>query len=133
VDPDVVAAYGLRGRAGYLAVSLDAIAASPRRGRQAREVSRFPASDFDLAFAVAEGVAAGDVLSTLASAGGERLEGVTLFDVYRGEQVGAGRRSLAFRLRLRAPDRTLGEEELAEVRRRAVVAVGEAHGGELRG
>ncbi|MGH9056588.1 MAG: phenylalanine--tRNA ligase subunit beta [Acidimicrobiales bacterium] len=133
VDPEVLAAYGLQQRVGYLAVSLDAVATFPRRGWQAHDVSRFPASDFDLAFAVGDEVAAGEVLSTLAAAGGELLEGATLFDVYRGEQVGPGRRSLAFRLRLRAADRTLGEEELAEVRRRAVAAVSEAHGGELRG
>jgi phenylalanyl-tRNA synthetase beta chain len=132
VDPDVGQAYGLRHRLGYLTVSMDALLAEPRQSRQAREVSRFPASDMDLAFLVPEPVAAGAVRATLQAAGGELLEAVWLFDVYRGEQVGRGRRSLAFRLRFRALDRTLGDTELAVVRQRAIDAVVAAHGAELR-
>jgi len=77
-------------------------------------------------------VPAAAVRATLRKAGGELLESVWLFDVYRGERLGAGRRSLAFRLRFRALDHTLGESELAGARQRAVEAVGAAHGGELR-
>jgi len=133
VDPDVVAAYGLTGRVGYMVASLDALADEPRRPRRAREVSRYPASDVDLAFVVSDSVPAIDVRATLQRAGGELLESTVLFDVYRGIQSGAGRRSLAFRLRYRAADRTLGEAELAAVRQSAIDAVTADHGGELRG
>jgi phenylalanyl-tRNA synthetase beta chain len=95
-------------------------------------VSRYPASDVDLAFVVAETVPAGAVHATLRQAGGEVLESATLFDVYRGAQWGTGRRSLAFRLRYRAADRTLDEAELASARQRAIDAVTASHGGELR-
>ena len=132
VDADVVAAYGLSGRVGYLEVSLDALATEPRRPRRARDVSRYPASDVDLAFLVDDPVPAAAVQATLRRSGGDLIESVILFDVYRGAQVGAGRRSLAFRLRYRAADHTLGESELGTARQRAIDAVGAEHGAELR-
>ncbi len=132
VHPDVAAAYGLRHRVGYLTLDVDALLAQPRRALQARDVSRFPASDMDLAFVVADTVPAAAVGATLRRASGDLLESVALFDVYRDERLGAGRRSLAFRLRFRALDHTLEETELAAARQRAIEAVEAAHGGELR-
>jgi phenylalanyl-tRNA synthetase beta chain len=132
VDAEVVAAYGLSGRVGYMEVSLDALAVEARRPRRARDVSRYPASDIDLAFLVDDAVPATAVQATLRRAGGDLIESVTLFDVYRGAQVRAGRRSLAFRLRYRAADHTLGESELGTARQRAIDAVGAEHGAELR-
>ncbi len=127
VDPEVAEAYGLRMRLGYLTLSVDALLAEPRRPWQAHEVSRFPASDIDLAFAVPDAVPAAAVQRTLATAGGGLLERVWLFDVYRSQQLGPGRRSLAFRLRFRAPDRTLDEANLAALRQQAIDAVVAAH------
>jgi phenylalanyl-tRNA synthetase beta chain len=132
VDPGVVTAYGLSGRVGYLEVSLDILAIEPRRARRARDVSRYPASDLDLAFLVDDAIPATAVQATLRRAGGDLIETVTLFDVYRGAQVGAGQRSLAFRLRYRAADRTLSDAELVTARQRAIDAVGAEHGAELR-
>jgi phenylalanyl-tRNA synthetase beta chain len=132
VDPAVVEAYGLRPRVGYLTLSVDALLDEPRRPRQAQDVSKFPASDMDLAFVVDDGVPAAAVRGTLLETGGDLLESVGLFDVYRGGQVGEGRRSLAYRLRFRAPDRTLDDNELAAVRRRLIDAVVATHGAELR-
>jgi phenylalanyl-tRNA synthetase beta chain len=132
VDPDVVEAYGLRQRVGYLTLSVDALLSEPRRAMQARDVSKFPASDMDLAFVVPNAVPAGAVRATLGDALGDLLESVWLFDVYRGERLGSDRRSLAFRLQLRAPDRTLADAELAEARQLAIDAIKTAHGGELR-
>jgi phenylalanyl-tRNA synthetase beta chain len=70
------------------------------------------------------------VEATTAAAAGELLESVHLFDVYRG--VGEGRRSLAYRLRFRSPDRTLTDAEVAGARTAVIDAVAAAHGGELR-
>jgi phenylalanyl-tRNA synthetase beta chain len=131
VDPAVTASFGLTGRVGYLAASLDALADEPRRPSRALEVSRYPASDVDLAFVVPDDVPASAVRATLVAAGRDQIEGVVLFDVYRG--VGSGRRSLAFRLRFRSHDHTLSEVELAALRQSAIDAVTSAHGGELRG
>jgi phenylalanyl-tRNA synthetase beta chain len=130
VDPVVAGAFGIESRIGYLTVSLDALSTEPRRPRQAWDVSRYPAADIDLAFVVRDDIPAASVYETLRAAGADVLESLTLFDVYRG--VGAGRRSLAFRLRFRAADRTLDEAELASLRQAAVDAVVERHGADLR-
>jgi phenylalanyl-tRNA synthetase beta chain len=73
------------------------------------------------------------VLQAVRSAGGALLVGAEVFDVYRGEQVGAGRTSLALRLEFRAPDRTLTDDEVEQRRERIVAALREQLGGELRG
>ncbi len=133
VDPDVVGRSGLAGRVGWLSVSLDAVVALPTRPLAATPVSRFPASDIDLAFLVDDAVPAGTVLGTLAGSGEGLLESIELWDVYRGDPVPPGRRSLTFRLRFRAADRTLGEAELAAARATAIEAAERTHGAELRG
>ncbi len=74
----------------------------------------------DVALVVDESVPAGDVEAALREGAGELLESVRLFDVYTGEQVGAGKKSLAFALRFRAPDRTLTEAETGAARDAAV-------------
>jgi phenylalanyl-tRNA synthetase beta chain len=61
------------------------------------------------------------------------VAGVTLFDVYRGDQVGTGRRSLAWTIRFQAPDRTLTDDDVAAARSRLVHAVETVHHGSLRG
>ena len=132
VDPEVLTAYGISGRVGFLSVSLDRVAEHPRRSRQARPVSRFPASDIDLAFVLDEGVPAVEVQQCLRESAGEVLEDVWLFDVFRGAQIGEGNKSLAFRLRFRAPDRTLDEEELSHLRSQAIDAVVSAFKATLR-
>ncbi len=133
VDPSAVAAYGLTGRIGVVAVELEPVVAAPRRDSQARPISRFPSSDFDLAFAVDEGVPAADVAGTLRAAGGELAESVALFDVYRGPAIADGRRSLAYRVRLRALDHTLTDAEVVAVREPMIDAVVRGHSAELRG
>ena len=69
---------------------------------------------------------------TLSKAGGDLLQSVELFDVFRSEQLGEGRRSIAYRLRLQAADRTLTDAEVAEVRQRCIDAVAKSNGGQLR-
>ena len=95
-------------------------------------MSRFPASDIDLAFVVADDVAAAAVAATLEAASGGLLEDMWLFDVYRSDRLGADRRSLAFRLRCRATDHTLDDGELSSLRQACVDAVVTAHDGGLR-
>ena len=77
-------------------------------------------------------MAAGDVTSTMREAGAPLLESVELVDVYRGAQVGDGRKSLAFRLTFRAPDRTLTAAEADAARDAIAGAVAERHGGDVR-
>lgn len=132
IDPAVVAALDLGERVAWLEVDLDALFDLPHGERRYRAVSRYPSSDIDLAFVVDEAVPAGTVEATLRSAGGDLLAEVRLFDVFRGEAVGPGRRSLAYGLRFQAPDHTLTDAEVGEVRARLIDAVESAHGATLR-
>ncbi|MGH9128403.1 MAG: phenylalanine--tRNA ligase subunit beta, partial [Acidimicrobiales bacterium] len=134
VHPGLLQAEGLGGRrVGWLALDLAALLAAPRRSEQARTVSRFPSAEIDLAFVIEDSEPAAAVEATLAKAGGDLLESLSLFDVYRGDQLGPARRSLAYHLRFAAPDHTLDDAELTRLRSACVVAVESAHGAQLRG
>jgi phenylalanyl-tRNA synthetase beta chain len=85
-----------------------------------------------MAFVVEDAVPAAAVEQTVRLAAGALLESLTLFDVYRGTGVPEGTRSLAYRLRLCAPDHTLTDQEVAEVRGRCIAAAEQAHGARLR-
>jgi len=124
---------GLPARTTAFEVDLDAlIAAGEGRLASAAPVSVQPPAKEDLAFVVEEGVAAGELVATVRRAAGALLEDAHVFDVYRGEQVGAGRKSVAVTVRLRAPDHTLTADEIAGVRAAVVSAVAAEHGGVLR-
>jgi phenylalanyl-tRNA synthetase beta chain len=96
------------------------------------DVTSFPAVLQDLAVVTPSEVSAATVEATVAGAGGELLASTGVFDVYEGEQVGEGKRSLALRLEFRAADRTLTEDEVVE-RRKAIEAALEEIGGRIRG
>lgn len=100
---------------------------------RAHPVSPQPVVKEDVALIVPADVTARAVQDALVRGGGELLESVRLFDVYTGEQVGEGKKSLAFALRMRAPDRTLTAQESAAVRGAAVQAAVDAFGAVLRG
>ena len=133
IDPGVIAAYGLDRTVGWLVCDLERVHAARRRPAAAAAVSRFPSSDIDLAFVVSDDIPATAVEATVRSAGGELLIDVRPFDVYRGDAVADGSRSLAYRLRFNALDRTLTDEEVGDIRRRVIEAVESAYGARLRG
>ena len=133
LDPQVLDAHGIGERVGWLEVDLDALAEVPRDPHVYRPVSVYPSSDVDLAFEVEDAVPASAVEAAIDLAAGERLAALRLFDVYRGPGIAPGRRSLAYALRLDAPDHTLTDDEVAEVRRRCIEAVEGALAATLRG
>jgi phenylalanyl-tRNA synthetase beta chain len=124
LDPAHVAEAGLVAgrRIGWLAVDLAALLAAPKKPESVVVPSRFPTAEFDLAFVVDDETPAAVVEERLRGAAGALLVHIALFDVFRGPSLGEGRRSLAWRLRVAAPDRTLGEEDLAQLRSRCVAA-----------
>jgi phenylalanyl-tRNA synthetase beta chain len=132
VDPGALEAYGIPGRVAWLELDLSVVLALEPEIPQWRPVSRYPSSDIDLAFVVPDDVVAAKVQSAIAAAAGQLLAGLTLFDVYRGPGIDDGHRSLAYRLRLQAPDRTLTDAEVGAVRERVIAAV-VALGATLRG
>ncbi|HEX6115516.1 MAG TPA: phenylalanine--tRNA ligase subunit beta [Solirubrobacterales bacterium] len=107
------------------------VAASPLGIEQYEDVISYPAVHEDIAVVVPEGVEAARVAAAVREGGGALLRSARIFDVYRGEQVGEGRKSLALRLEFRAPDRTLTDEEVAERRAAITDALG-GIGGSLR-
>jgi len=96
-----------------------------------RDLTSFPAVVQDIAVTVTDEVSAAEVEAAVRAGAGELLSSVRVFDVYHGEQVGAGRKSLALRLEFRAPDRTLTDEEVAE-RRAEIERTLATIGGSLR-
>jgi phenylalanyl-tRNA synthetase beta chain len=133
VAPTVLDAVELTLPVVGLELDLDRLLAARRRDRTFRPPSPYPLSSIDLAFVVDESVAAATVAATLGGAAGDLLEDIRLFDVFRSDALGGGRKSLAFTLRFRAADHTLTDDEVGEVRQRCIDAVHGQHGGELRG
>jgi len=95
-------------------------------------VPAYPPVLEDLAIVVDESLPAGQVDALIRQTGGKLLTGLALFDVYRGEQLGAGKKSLAYQLTYQHPDRTLTDEEVAKLRERIVKRLEQELGGKLR-
>jgi phenylalanyl-tRNA synthetase beta chain len=136
IDPAVAADFGVDGqRIGWLELDLGLVldpTVVERSSDRSRPISRYPSSDVDLALVLDDAVPADRLADVLREAGGALLESVTLFDVYRGPGVEPGRRSLAFRLRFCALDRTLTDQEVGALRAECVSAAAEALGAALR-
>jgi phenylalanyl-tRNA synthetase beta chain len=96
------------------------------------DVITYPSVLQDLAFVVDDGVSAAELAGAIREAGGGVVREVRVFDEYRGEQIGAGRRSLAFRVAFGSPDRTLTDEDVAPVRQAIVDALASRFGAVLR-
>jgi phenylalanyl-tRNA synthetase beta chain len=131
LHPRVARSYGFTGRVAAAEFDLDAlIEAAPDAGPRPR-FSTFPVAKEDLALVVDADVSSVVVHDALTAAS-PLVESVRLFDVYTGDQVPAGQKSLAFALRLRAPDRTLTDDDIREARDAAVAAAAAAAGATLR-
>ena len=128
LHPKVVAALDLPARSVAAEFDVDVLVAASAEPVQARPFSTFPPAMTDIALLVASDVAAADVEAALRSGAGESLESVVLFDVYEGERIEAGHRSLAYRLTFRAPDRTLTTDEVNGFRDAAVASAASATG-----
>jgi phenylalanyl-tRNA synthetase beta chain len=120
LHPQVCAAFGLPPRSAAVEVDLDLLMARAVDVVGGPEFSTYPVAKEDVALVVADTVTAAELEAALREGAGEQLESIRLFDVYTGDQVGAGHKSLAFALRFRAPDRTLTEQETGAARDAAV-------------
>ncbi|MEQ6902750.1 phenylalanine--tRNA ligase subunit beta [Nocardioides sp. YIM 152588] len=128
LHPRVCTAYGLPARSVAAELDLDALIAAAVHLRPAPAFSSYPLAKEDVALVVDAGVAAADVEAALRDGAGDLLESIRLFDVYTGDQVEAGHKSLAYALRFRAPDRTLSEGEASAARDAAVARAAELTG-----
>jgi len=131
LHPLVCRAWDLDAAAAFEVDLAVLVAASSYGVESYDDVISYPAVHEDVAVVVAEDVSADRVRAAIVEGGGELLRSAEIFDVYRGEQIGEGRKSLALRLEFRAADRTLTDEEVAERRTAITEALG-AIGGMLR-
>jgi phenylalanyl-tRNA synthetase beta chain len=128
LHPKAVAALGLPPRTCVGELDVDVLTSASATRVQARELSTFPVARSDVALVVDEQIQAAALESALRQGAGELLESVSLMDIYRGDQVGPGRKSLAYHLVFRAPDRTLTTKEVNLLRDQAVASAATAVG-----
>ncbi|MET9528315.1 phenylalanine--tRNA ligase subunit beta [Streptomyces coeruleorubidus] len=133
LHPRVVKALGLPARTCAMEIDLDAVESAGEATVKAPRISTFPVATQDVALVVDAVVPTAEVEEALRAGAGELLESIRLFDVYENvEQLGEGRKSLAYALRFRAADRTLTVDEASAARDAAVALAGERVGAELR-
>jgi len=131
LHPLVCRAWDIESAAGFEVDLATLVAAATAGAETYEDVTTFPASYQDLAVIVPTELPAAELRATVLASGGELLHAADVFDLYEGEQVGGGHKSLALRLEFRAPDRTLTDDEVSE-QRAAIEAALEKIGGSLR-
>ncbi len=132
LNPRVADRLDLPRRVAVFEVDVSALSGAAGPTVTYREIPRFPPVRRDLAFTVDAGVAAGAVRSALLDAGGDLVERCVLFDAFSGPPLPQGKKSLAFSIDLRAPDRTLTDPEAEEVVANIVGRLASGFGAELR-
>ena len=124
IAPAVLEAFGIDERVAVLEIDLDVALANEPKPARWKPTGRHPSSDLDLAFVLADDVPAERLDKAIRQGAGNLLVGLVPFDRYRGPGVPEGARSLAFRLRLQAPDRTLTDADVATVVTAVTAAAG---------
>ncbi|MER5684779.1 phenylalanine--tRNA ligase subunit beta [Streptomyces sp. NPDC002205] len=133
LHPRVIKELHLPERTCAMEIDLDLLEQAVDGALQAPRISTFPVATQDVALIVAQDVPATTVEQALRAGAGQLLESLRLFDVFTGEQIGEGKKSLAYALRFRAPDRTLTVDEATAARDAAVALAAERAGAVLRG
>ena len=132
IHPDVAERFDIGGRRVYIAeIDLDALMPLEKDFYGIKPLPKFPSVSRDIAVVVDEAVGAGTMMDAIRKAAQKTLEDVKLFDIYRGEKLGAGKKSVAYAITLRAPDRTLTDEEISATMDKVLRALSE-FGAELR-
>ncbi|MDD9203080.1 phenylalanine--tRNA ligase subunit beta [Aliivibrio sp. S4MY1] len=130
VHPELERKFGLNGRTIMFEIEWDAI--NTRVIPEAASVSKFPANRRDIAIVADEAIASGDIVAECLASGGELLTSAKLFDVYRGQGVEEGKKSLAIALTLQSIERTLEEADITSAVDAIVAAIGEKFSATLR-
>jgi phenylalanyl-tRNA synthetase beta chain len=132
VHPEVAERFDLTGRTYLMELDLERLYLAVPQMLLNRAIPRYPAAARDLAIVVGEEAPAAAVAEVIRAAGGPILRDVHVFDVYTGETISAGKKSLAYRLTYQSPERTLTDGEIDEAQSTVVRALGERFGAELR-
>ncbi|WP_066644590.1 phenylalanine--tRNA ligase subunit beta [Christensenella timonensis] len=123
VHPKVMKAFDIPQDAVIAQIDLKKLFGMEKAEAKYLKLPKFPAATRDLAVIVPEDVGAGDMMQAIRQAGGKRLEQVSLFDVYAGEKIGAGKKSVAFSLSLRSNEGTMTDEEVERVMKKVLRAL----------
>lgn len=133
VHPSVAKSFELSGEVLAAELSVDVLLHANTPIRRYQPLPKFPASSRDIAMLVDDAVAAASLESAIRDAAGSILENVKLFDVYKGEGIPEGQKSMAYSIILRAPDRTLTDEECDKAMRNSIAALEKQFNAVLRG
>lgn len=131
IHPLVSAAYGIKDRVYVAVIDMPSIMDETSFDRKYQGIARFPAATRDISMVAPKGILAGDIEKVFDNKGGSYLESYHLFDIYEGEQIKEGYKSMAYSLTFRAQDKNLEEADLSAAMNRIVKAL-EAMGIELR-
>jgi phenylalanyl-tRNA synthetase beta chain len=132
LHPDVLKNYDIDVPVFAAEIDFEALAKAADLNREYTPLRRFPAISFDISLLADEDVTVADVEAACIRRGGGILESVKLFDVYRGEQIAEGKKSLSFKLVYRAEDKTLTDEDAAKVHKAILSEISKATGAALR-
>jgi len=132
VHPEVATQLGLPGRAVVAEVLFDRFTADGQRTPQARPLPRFPGVRRDLTVVIRGKIAGQEVVQVIRELGGYTLREISMVSEYQGPQLGAGARSLSFRLQYQADDRTLTNEEVLALQQRIIEGLKQRFGAEVR-
>ena len=132
LHPETAANYGFDKRVLAAVLDFETVFMHADLTRKYHPLPKYPAATRDLAFVCDEALEAGAIEAVMKKAGGKLLESVTLFDVYRGVQVGAGKKNMAFSLSFRAADHTITAEETDKAIRKILTLMDRELGLNLR-
>ena len=132
VHPDTAEKFGLSGRVYLAQVDLPLFFALTQPMGEVKPIARFPAVTRDLALVMDESQQVGPLMDALRAGCGELMEDIRMFDVFRGVQIGLGKKSVAFSLTFRAADHTLTEEEINRLTQKALTISEKTFGAVLR-
>ncbi|MCK5466579.1 phenylalanine--tRNA ligase subunit beta [Candidatus Parcubacteria bacterium] len=131
IHPNVSNAFGIETRVSYFEIYEEELLEFYSKEKNFQKINKFPAIELDLSVVFDEGVEWDDVKKVVFNAGGELIKSVEPFDIYRGKEIGYGKKSIAFRIFYQAEDRTLKDEEVGVVQEKVVGGLGKM-GGEVR-
>lgn len=132
VHPALLGAFDIKAEVVLFDLDFDKLSQLATEKREIKDIGKFPAVTLDVALVVDRKVLTSEIEDTLGAAGGDLLENVELFDVYEGKNLPSGKKSLAFRLSYRLPDRTLTDQEVNLQHEKVLAAVKEKFGAQVR-
>jgi phenylalanyl-tRNA synthetase beta chain len=132
ISEEILELFDIKDKVFWMELDFEKIAAQVPRDRQLASLPKFPPADRDLAVVVEESLLSEKIKDKIKQLGGELVENITLFDVYRGKQIPAGKKSLAYSICYRSQEKTLTDEEVDEVHRKVISELEKTFGATLR-